>query len=113
MSESNTTEAFDRGHVVWHEGLFREGGRPWLVVSDDRHPFHGEEYLATAITTTERADAVSLSDSDWVVGGLPRTSHVSPWFMTTLKHADIAQGIGLLRDETVDTVLDAAGAYLA
>jgi len=104
--------SFDRGHVVWHDGLFRQSGRPWLVVSTDDHPFHGEEYLVTALTTTERADAIELADDGWDVGGLPRTSYVSPWFLTTLKHADVDRGVGELADATLNSVLEEITGYL-
>lgn len=111
-SQSESDIPFDRGHVVWHDGLFRESGRPWFVLSDNRHPFHGEEYLVAGITTTERTSAVTLNEGAWRVGGLPRTSYVSPWFLTTLKHVEIDRGIGLVREETVETVVDEAVGYL-
>lgn len=91
---------FDRGHVVWHDGRFGRSGRPWFVLSDDRHPFHGEEYVVAGITTTARAPAVELDEANWAVGGLPRTSYVSPWFLTTLKHAEIDRGIGMVTEAT-------------
>jgi mRNA-degrading endonuclease toxin of MazEF toxin-antitoxin module len=97
-------EPFERGHVIWHEGLFRGSGRPWLVLTDDRHPFHGEEYVVAGITTTQREGSITLTDEDWTIGGLPRVSYVSPWFLTTLKHAEIERGIGALVDETVTDV---------
>ena len=105
MPESSPDDLpFERGHVVWHEGLFRGSGRPWLVLSDDRHPFHGEEYLVVGITTTEREDAIELRDEDWTVGGLPRMSYVSPWFLTTLKHAAIERGVGAVTSDTAAEV---------
>lgn len=103
---------FDRGHVVWHDGLFRDAGRPWVVLSDDRHPFHGEEYLVAGITTTERDGAIPLSEGAWSVGGLPRTSYASPWFISTLKHARIDQGIGTLTDSVVRKVVAGTAQYL-
>jgi len=107
-----TSDPFDRGHVIWHDGLFNADGRPWLVVSDDRHPFHGEEYLVVGVTTTERENAVQLTGEEWKIGGLPRTSYVSPWFLTTLKHADVSQGVGMIAETTVETVLRAVRRYL-
>jgi hypothetical protein len=103
---------FRRGHVVWHDGLFRSSGRPWLVLSDDGHPFHGEEYLVAGLTTTVREDAIPLDDSDWTVGGLPRKSHVSPWFLTTLKHPDIDRGVGRLTPRIVSKITAEAVGYL-
>jgi hypothetical protein len=56
---------FDRGHVVWHAGLFRDRGRPWVVLSDERYPFHGEEYLVAGITTTERKGVFAMTGETW------------------------------------------------
>lgn len=72
-----TDEPFERGHVIWHEGPFRGSGRPWLVLSDDRHPFHDEEYVVSGISTTRRVESIPLTDDDRAIVGLPRTSHVS------------------------------------
>lgn len=97
------SDPFDRGHVVWHDGPFRDSGRPWLVLTADRHPFHGEEYLVASITTTERAQTIALASGDWAVGGLPRPSYVAPWFLTTLRHESIDRGVGALGTEATRT----------
>lgn len=106
------SDAFDQGHVVWHDGRFRGSGRPWLVVSDDEHPFHGEEYLVVGITTTERGDAIELRAEDWVVGRLPDQSFASPWFITTIKHASIRRGVGELDPSIVEKVVTEATRHL-
>lgn len=106
------SDVFDRGHVVWHDGLSRGSDRPWLVVSDDEHPFHGEEYLVIGITTTDRDDAIELRNDNWTVGGLPGRSYVSPWFVTTIKHASISQGVGELDSSLVDEIVTEATQYL-
>lgn len=114
MSETDGDgHPYERGHVVWHDGLFRGNGRPWFVLSDRRHPFHGEEYIVAGITTTERPSGIELDDVDWVVGGLPRTSYVSPWFLTTLKHTDIDRGVGEVTEETREMVTDKAVEYIS
>jgi len=112
MTTGSKSNSFGNGHVVWHDGLFRESGRPWLVVSTDDHPFHGEEYVVTGITTTDRAGAIELDDESWTVGGLPKTSYISPWFLTTLKHASIERGVGQLTSETMDRVVTEVVSYI-
>lgn len=37
-------------------------------------------------------------------GGTPRDSYVSPWDVTSLKHAGFDAGIGTLRETTVDRI---------
>lgn len=107
------SEAFDRGHVVWSDGPFRDGDRPWLVVSSETHPFHGEEYLVVGITTTARDGAIELDEERWRLGGLPSTSYVSPWFLATIKHHSIARGVGAIEESTVDDILTACRRYLS
>lgn len=104
-------DPFDRGHVVWHGGLFKTSARPWLVLSNDSHPFDSEEYIVAGLTTTERAAAIRLRDGDWIVGGLPRTSYVSPWFLTTLKHAAVDRGVGMIADEAFTAIAKQAAVY--
>lgn len=86
--------------------------RPYLLVSNDRHPFHGEEYLAATITTSERAEAIELTDERIERGGLPRTSYVSPWSMLTLKEWMITKQPASATAKTVDEVRDAVTRYL-
>jgi hypothetical protein len=111
-SETISEEPFDRGHVVWHNDVFTEYGRPWFVASDDQHPFHGEEYIAVGITTIHREPTVLLDTDAWCIGGLPRTSYASPWFLTTLKHTTIDRGIGKVTDETTQEIVTAVCDYL-
>lgn len=88
--------SLDTGDVVWHETPFKtprpdgtKPGRPWLIVSNDSHPFHGTEYIVLGMTTTQRSRAIRVKQSDWREGGTSKTSFISPWFVMTLKHADI------------------------
>lgn len=97
---------------MWHDGLFRGSDRPWLVVSDDAHPFHGEAYLVVGITITERKGAIELQADDWTIGGLPKRSYVSPGFITPLKHTSIIQGVGQLESNVVDEIVTESTQYL-
>ncbi|WP_132057779.1 hypothetical protein [Halorussus amylolyticus] len=108
-------DSFERGDVVWGTDPFRSGSnpRPWLVLSTERHPFHGEEYVCTLMTTTERESAVRVTQSDWVVGGLSDRWYVSPWVPMTMKHSVIVRGQGSVRDSVVDRVSEAVVYYLA
>jgi len=35
-----------------------------VIISTDAHPFHGMEYLAMLITTTERDEAIGVQEMD-------------------------------------------------
>ena len=94
---------YEQGTVVWGPGLVRDE-RPWVVVSNRRHPFEDEECVVVAVTTTERESVVPLDDGDFSEGGVPRTSYVSPWFVTTRKTTSLNEKQGQLTDETFERV---------
>lgn len=86
--------------------------RPYVCLSNDSHPFSDEEALYTAITTTRRAVAIPLGDSDFASGGLPRESYVNLWTLVSIRHSDIRQEEGRLVKETVTTIANEAAGYL-
>lgn len=98
---------YRRGDVVWHPAPFRDGGRPYVVLSDDTHPFYGEEYVVVGVTTTERERAVALAPETWTEGGAPKQSWVSPWYVLTVKHATITDRLGRLTLEATDRIASA------
>ena len=74
--------------------------RPYVCLSDDSYPFHDEEALYAAVTTTRRAVAIPLGDDDFLSGGLPRESYVNPWIVVVICHADIEKEEGRLDEAT-------------
>ena len=97
-------DPYERGDVVWPPAPFRDGGRPYIVLSDQQHPFYGEEYIVVGVTTTERTNAVELTPDAWAEGGAPKRSWASPWYTMTLKHATITDRLGQLTSDTTDRV---------
>ena len=95
---------YERGDVVWHPAPFRDGGRPYVILSDDDHPFYGEEYVAIGVTTTERKRAVALTPETWDEGGSPKPSWASPWYILTVKHATISDRLGFITPETTNEI---------
>lgn len=64
-------ESFHRGEVVWGFDLFKETDanepvpeRPFLVLSNDKHPFDYRQFAGVALSTTPR---------DMRTRSLPRT----------------------------------------
>jgi len=98
--------ALERGAVIEYPALFGFDSypRPYVLVSDDSHPFHGEEYVGLAVTTTRLDPAIPIDDDAWVRGGLPRQSFIKPWQPTLLKHDEINDAFGLVRSSLVDRV---------
>ena len=107
------------GDVVWHEAPFKrpqpDGSRPdrpWLIISNDNHPFQGTEYIVLGMTTNPRAEGLRVQQADWRNGGTSTTSYISPWFAMTLKHADISYRIGTLQNSLVNNAVDELAARL-
>jgi mRNA-degrading endonuclease toxin of MazEF toxin-antitoxin module len=104
---------YDRGAVVKGPDLFADYDyRPYVCLSDDTHPFSDEEALYAAVTTTQRAVAIPLTDDDFTTGGLPRESYVNPWTIATIRHADIQHEEGRLVDTTTETIAQEAAGYI-
>jgi mRNA-degrading endonuclease toxin of MazEF toxin-antitoxin module len=104
---------YSQGAVVIAEGPFGNNPkRPYLILSNNRVPFHGQEYIAAVITTTARTEAIELTTSRFTRGGLPRRSYVSPWSILTLKHWMITKQPAEVTDATVDEARQEVDAYL-
>ena len=105
--------AYSQGAIVIAEDPFGNAPkRPYLVVSNDQVPFHGQEYVAVVITTTARTEAVALTDDRFDRGRLPERSYVSPWSVLTLKEWMISKQPAEATDATVDEVRQELEIYL-
>jgi len=88
------------------------GPRYFVVLRDDDHPFHGEEYAVVALTSTERPEALVLRDEDWRFGGPSGDSSAAPWYCFTIKHSDIGAPQGSLTEQITDTIAAKAATYI-
>ena len=86
--------------------------RPFVVISNENHPFSSEECLAILITTTEREKAITLSEEKFAEGELPRKSYASPWTITTLKTNVLQEKIGELNSDTMKEISDQVTTYI-
>lgn len=91
-----------RGEVVWNLAVFADYDRPFLLVSTDRHPNHGEAYIWLAITTTEIADALQSTRMTGCSGELPEPSYVKPWNPRSINDEIIPSVTDVLRESLVD-----------
>ncbi|WP_435147646.1 hypothetical protein [Halobaculum sp. P14] len=107
------SEGYERGAVVKGPDLLADHDyRPYVCLSDDSHPFHDEEALYAASTTTKRAVAIPLTDDDFVSGGLPRESYVNPWTVVTVRHADMNHVEGRLVEATTEKIAREVASYI-
>ena len=105
--------AYPQGDIVIADDPFGNAPkRPYLICSNGRVPFYGQEYIAVVITTTTRAEAIELTADRFEAGRLPRTSYVSPWSVLTLKDRMITKQPARATDATVDDVRRAMETYL-
>ncbi len=120
MSRGQLPNRIQRGDVVWVADPFDFEGQdgdeaddhPYVVISTEQHPFHGDEYLAMLVTTTERSGAIAIPERRWEFGTLPRESFVNPWTVVTLKDDELADYQGVLKSEVVDEAVERLPEYV-
>lgn len=97
--------AYPQGAIVIADDPFGNNPkRPYLILSNDRVPFHGQEYVAAVITTTAQTEAIELTANRLERGQLPRTSYVSPWSILTLKDWMITKQPAEATEATINEV---------
>lgn len=106
----------ERGDVVRSTDPFKLGvdaQRPWLVVNNESHPNHGEQYIAVAVSTRKYGQSLPLHSDVWETGGVPRKSFVSPWAVHSPRIEDLVTWQGRVADDFVDRVVGELKTYLA
>ncbi|WP_435064369.1 hypothetical protein [Halobaculum sp. EA56] len=107
-----TAPAYARGTVVVAADPFgRTPRRPYLVVSDDSHPFAGEQYIGLGITTKEYEASLPLAGR-FRRGRLNRESFVSPWAVVSLRDVDVDRAVARTTGEVVDSAVDRLRRYV-
>lgn len=103
------------GEVWWGPAPHKSGPayRPWVVVSDDTHPFAHTECIALAMTTQQHPAGITVPEDAWVAGGSQKQSYISPWYATALKHRDLDRQQGRLREGILATAVTALHDYTA
>jgi len=84
---------YRRGTVVIASDPFgNTPRRPYLVVSDESHPFAGEQYIALRISTKTYDPSIPLAGT-YVEGRLDRESVVAPWAVVSLRDENIERAV--------------------
>lgn len=97
---------FRRGSVVAASDPYgHTPRRPYLVLSDDTHPFAGSQYIAAGITTKEYPPSIPL-EGRFVQGGLTETSFISPWAGVSLRDGDIERAVAVVEEKGADTTAE-------
>lgn len=113
---------FETGDVVWapdpYHGddpdLTTGAGRPWVIISTERFPRQGQDYICCALTSSKRQDPdfIPLDGSEWVAGGVPRPTRIDPQTVMVIKERWILLGLGRLRTRTVERARERVRGYL-
>ncbi|WP_394742363.1 hypothetical protein [Natronococcus roseus] len=99
----------ERGDVVRSRDPFKLGSekqRPWLIVSNRKHPFSEEQYLAVAISTKEYDHSIALRPAVWETGGVPRESFASPWAVHSPRREELVAWQGRLTGSCTERIVD-------
>jgi mRNA interferase MazF len=107
--------SYERGDVVEAGDPFTDANtsRPFLVVSTDDHPFHGDQYVAVTLTTkTWYDDTIGLEDADFLAGGVPDRSSIVPWGVASPAQDDVTDWFGRIDEDVVDRTVDELIEYL-
>ncbi|PSP83562.1 hypothetical protein BRC96_06990 [Halobacteriales archaeon QS_6_64_34] len=92
--------------------LGEDSQRPWLIVSNDSHPFGDKQFVTVAVSTKKYEDSITLEPDVWSVGGVPQQSFVSPLAVHSPRIEDLVAWQGRVTDEFVRDVVTALETYL-
>jgi mRNA-degrading endonuclease toxin of MazEF toxin-antitoxin module len=99
--------AYAHGSVVIAPATFKSGLRPYLVVSNATRPFFGDRYTVAVITSTEREEAIALTEETLTEGTLKTTpSYVSPWSLHVFPDHEITKRVAQIDEPTMETIAD-------
>lgn len=97
--------AYAQGSIVIAPATFKQGHRPYLVVSNEDRPFHGDRYTVAVITSQERTEAVPLTRDSLTEGQLMTyPSYVSPWSLHVFPDQEITKRVAQIDDEMMTDV---------
>lgn len=86
--------------------------RPYVIISNGQHSFHGQEYIVEVVTTTERDEAVPLIETAFTEWSLRRPSFVSSWSPVTSKAHLINEHLAPVTDYATDNIVSNLSTYL-
>lgn len=105
--------AHDRGEVWWGPAPHKAAPsyRPWVIISDDSHPFSHTECIALAMTTQQHPNGILVAGNDWIQGGSQKDAYISPWYVTTIKYSDLDRQQGTLANAIVTRAIEELHSY--
>jgi hypothetical protein len=100
-----------RGRVVVAVDPYGDAPRrPYVIVSDDTHPFAGRQYIALGISTKEYSESIPLAGT-FVEGKLTRESFVSTWAVVSLRASHIDRAVAQVSTDLTNKATRKMAAY--
>lgn len=97
--------AYARGSVALASDPYKDGGRPFLVVSNAARPYFGRQYTVAVMTTKSRDEAVPVAESDLADGQLATyPTYVNPWALHEFDHDETYKRVAQVSGEVVERV---------
>ena len=99
--------AYAQGSIVLAPATFKRGVRPYLVVSNRNRPFYSDRYTVAVVTSTERDQAIELTESSLTEGELKSyPSYVSPWSLHVFPAQEIQKRVAQIDSDVMRTVAE-------
>lgn len=103
---------YDRGAIVVAADPFgNTPRRPYLVVSDENHPFAGEQYIAVGISTKSYEESIQLAGT-YVDGSLDRDSYLAPWAVVSLRAHAIERAVARVERSILEHAAERVAAFV-
>lgn len=114
---------YSAGHVVWGPDAYHDddprlkagGQRPWLILSNESYPGHGEQYLCCAMTSGSGTGKafVEAKPRDWEEGAPKKKVFVDTETVVTMKHRWISNKQGKLQREVRQRARKLVASYIS
>ncbi|WEL18446.1 PemK/MazF family toxin [Halorhabdus sp. SVX81] len=73
-------------------------------MSDETHPFAGEQYIAIGISTKQYDESIPIAD-EIVEGALDRESFVAPWAVVSLRETNVERAVARVGAAVTETAV--------
>lgn len=105
--------AYKHGAVVLVDDPYKQGSRPFLVISNDTRPYYGQDYTLAVMTTTTFEEAVRLDATDVIKGDLDSyPSYIKPWSLHEFEHDEIHYRVAQVSGDILRRVATAAHEFM-
>lgn len=106
--------AYPQGSVVLAKDLYKDGMRPYLIISNEDRPFRYDSVTIVVMSTNNQSNSVEVQpDEDIIEGKLNKTSYVKPWALNTLRIDDIIRRVAQVSQDKVSYIFEESKKYLA